>query len=78
VALFTLYRITESGALVVKPLSEHRSPAAGFTAGQDAVHADSTSAFALYQGDRRVSRFGFSRLPASLGKFESIVAEMML
>jgi hypothetical protein len=38
----------------------------GFSAGQDAVHADPESAFALYlkglNGNIRVARFGFSRL----------------
>lgn len=61
--VYTLYRFTEGGALVVKPVSEHRSLAEGFTAGQDAVHADRTSAFALYQGETRVARFGVARLP---------------
>jgi hypothetical protein len=44
----------------------YRIEGEGFSAGQDAVHADPESAFALYlkglNGDIRVARFGFSRL----------------
>jgi hypothetical protein len=75
---FTLYRVDETGAHT--EVSEHRSLAEGWAAGQDAVHADAENAYALYLAginspDQRVARFGFSRLPAN--KFESIVAEMM-
>jgi hypothetical protein len=75
---FTLYRVSEGGAHT--KVSEHRSLAEDWRAGTDAVHADSTSAFALYLNglnspDQRMARFGFSRLPVS--KFEPIIAEMM-
>jgi hypothetical protein len=38
----------------------------GFSAGQDAVHADQGGAYALYRGDQRVARFGFNRIQVRL------------
>ena len=61
--VYKLYRIEGEGRVEV---SAHKTLGEGFSAGQDAVHADSESAFALYlkglNGDIRVARFGFSRL----------------
>ena len=61
--VYKLYRIEGEGRVEV---SAHKTWGEGFSAGQDAVHADPESAFALYlkglNGDIRVARFGFSRL----------------
>ena len=61
--VYKLYRIEGEGRVEV---SAHKTLGEGFSAGQDAVHADPESAFALYlkglNGDIRVARFGFSRL----------------
>jgi hypothetical protein len=61
--VYKLYRIEGEGRVEV---SAHKTLGEGFSAGQDAAHADPESAFALYlkglNGDIRVARFGFSRL----------------
>ena len=61
--VYKLYRIEDEGRVKV---SAHKTLGEGFSAGQDAVHANPESAFALYlmglNGDIRVARFGFSRL----------------
>jgi hypothetical protein len=59
-----LCRIDRGGERVL--VSEHDSLQAGWIAGQDAVHADSEHAYALYTDkDQRVARFGFSRIETS-------------
>lgn len=61
---YRLCRIGEDGVQVA--VSEHPTLPAGWMAGQDAVHADSQSAYALYTDkDQRVARFGFSRIESS-------------
>jgi hypothetical protein len=57
-----LYKIGRDGTR--EPVSTHKSLSEGFTAGQDLVHADAETAYALYKGERRLARFGFSRLLA--------------
>jgi hypothetical protein len=61
--VYKLYRIEGEGRVEV---SAHKTLGEAFSAGQDAVHADPESAFALYlkglNGDIRVARFGVSRL----------------
>jgi hypothetical protein len=56
----TLYRIGRDGSRA--PVSTHKSLSEGFSAGQAGVHADAENAYALYKGERRLARFGFSRL----------------
>jgi hypothetical protein len=58
----TLYRIGRDGTR--EPVSTHKSLGKGLSAGQAAVHADAETAYALYKGERRLARFGFSRLLA--------------
>ena len=48
-------------------VSEHHSLAEGFTAGQDAVHADTESAYVLCHDIERMARFGYSRLQDRAG-----------
>ena len=57
--VYKLYRIEGADRIEV---STHKTLRAGFSAGQDAVHADTEHAYALYQGERRVARFAFSRI----------------
>ena len=63
---YTLYRISDAPGADRIEVSAHKTLGEGFSAGQDAAHADPESAFALYlkglNGDIRVARFGFSRL----------------
>jgi len=58
---YTLYRIEGADRIEV---SAHKTLGEGFGAGQDAVHADAEHAYALYRGEQRVGRFGFSRIRA--------------
>ena len=64
-AKYTLYRI-EGDDLAKLEVSTHKTLGEGFSAVQDAVHADREHAYALYlkglNGDIRVGRFRFSRL----------------
>jgi len=62
--VYKLYRIEGADRIEI---STHKTLRAGFSAGQDAVHADAEHAdaehaYALYQGERRVARFAFSRI----------------
>jgi hypothetical protein len=59
-APFTLVRVNANGT--DEPVSKHPSFEEGWSAGQSAVHEDCASAFSLYRGDRRVAKFGHSRL----------------
>ena len=59
--VYKLYRI-EGADLTKLEISAHKTLGEGFSAGQDAVHADAEHAYALYQGERRVARFAFSRI----------------
>ena len=45
----------------------------GWSAGQEAVHADHEGAFALYHRGRRVARFGFNRIAIKHASFEWLV-----
>jgi hypothetical protein len=72
----TLYLIRRDGTR--EPVSTHKSLSEGFSAGQAAVHADVENAYALYQGDRRLARFGFSRLQAKLAKDPQAFAGLTL
>jgi hypothetical protein len=61
---YTLYRLHADGATKTL-VSKHASLAGGFSAGQDAVHADREHAYVLYLAgpcERRVARFAFSRI----------------
>ena len=65
--VYKLYRIEGAGRTEV---GTFKSLGEGFSAGQDAVHADAEHVYALYSeadgaAPRRVARFGFSRLEAS-------------
>jgi hypothetical protein len=62
--MYTLYRICRDGTREAEPASTHKTLAEGFSVGQGAVHADAENAYALYCGERRLARFGFSRLLA--------------
>jgi hypothetical protein len=62
--VYELYRIGRDGTREASLVSTHKSLGPGLTAGQAAVHADVENAYALYQGERRLARFGFSRLQA--------------
>ena len=57
--VYKLYRIEGADRIEI---STHKTLRAGFSAGQDAVHADAEHAYALYLSDRRVARFAFSRI----------------
>lgn len=50
--------------------------AAGWAAGQRAVHADRDAAFALYRAGRRIARFGFNSLMprAAAGNLDALAA----
>jgi hypothetical protein len=50
-----------------EPVSEYATFAAGWSAGQRAVHEDRENAWALYRGDRRLARFGSGRLTQGAG-----------
>jgi len=74
-AKYTLYRIEGEG-LAKLEVSAHKTLGEGFSAGQDAVHADTENAYALYvdgAAKRRVGRFGFSRLEAHVADDVSLV-----
>jgi hypothetical protein len=59
-APFTLVRVNPDGS--TEPVSEHQSFGDGWSAGQSAVHQDRDHAYSLYRGERRVAKFGHSRL----------------
>ncbi len=50
--------------------SEHASFEEGWSAGQEAVHANREGAFALYHRGRRVARFGFNRIAIKHASFD--------
>jgi uncharacterized protein (AIM24 family) len=56
---YTLYRLEGADQVEVGAFG---SLAEAFAAGQDAVHVDAEHAYVAYHGERRVARFGFSRL----------------
>lgn len=71
-AKYTLYRIQGADRTCV---SAHKTLGEGFSAGQDAVHADAEHAYALYlvgSDERRVARFGFSRIQAHVADDTSL------
>ena len=53
-----------------EPVSKHPSFEEGWSAGQEAVHADREGAYALYRGRRRIARFGFNRIAVSSKSFD--------
>ncbi len=56
-----LYSCDESGERL-EVVSTHENFGDGWAAGQYAVHKDREGTFMLYQGRRRVARFGYGRL----------------
>ncbi len=71
---FTLRRVHPGGN--EEPAGTYPSFAAGWAAGQRAVHADRGAAFALYRGKRRIARFVFNRLMprAAAGNLDALTA----
>jgi hypothetical protein len=60
-----------------QPVGAYPDFAAGWAAGQRAVHADrGAPPFALYRGKRRIARFGFNRLMrrAAAGNLDALAA----
>jgi len=57
---FALRRVHPDGS--EEPAGAFPDFAAGWAAGQRAVHEDRDSAFALYRGEQRIARFGFNRV----------------
>jgi len=62
---YALRRVHADGG--EEPVSEHPTFGDGWSAGQSAVHEDHENAYALYRGQRRLARFGYSRLMQSAG-----------
>ena len=71
---FALRRVHPGGN--EEPAGAFPTFAAGWAAGQRAVHADRGAAFALYRGGRRVARFGFNRIAprAAAGNLDALAA----
>jgi hypothetical protein len=61
---FTLYRVEPDESMTL--VSKHPAFGDGWSAGTAAVHADRDYAYALYAGNRRVARFGYSRVTPRL------------
>ena len=61
-----------------EPAGIYASFAAGWAAGQQAVHADRSAAFALYRNDRRMARFGFNRIAprAAAGDLDALAGAL--
>ena len=57
---YALRRVNPDGT--EKPAGPYPGFAAGWDAGQRAVHRDRSAALALSRGERRIARFGFNRL----------------
>ena len=57
---YVLYRVLHDGTQEL--VSKHPDFASGWSAGQHMTHEDTENAYSLYFGDRRVARFGHSRL----------------
>ena len=55
-----LFRVKQDGSS--EQVSKHPSFEEGWQAGQRVVHENKQDAYSLYRGDRRVARFGHSRL----------------
>lgn len=60
VAGFVLVRVDADGN--EEPVSGHASFSDGWSAGQEAVHADREGAYSLYRGNRRAAKFAHSRV----------------
>lgn len=59
-----LWRVHPDGT--EEPVSEHPTFEEGWSAGQQAVHAERDHAYALYAGNRRVAKFAHMRLSPRL------------
>ncbi len=68
VAGFVLVRVDADGS--EEPVSEHPTFSEGWSAGQEAVHANREGAYSLYWGDRRVARFCPSRIASTKGAMD--------
>ncbi len=71
---YALRRVHPDGS--EQPAGAYPDFAAGWAAGQRAVHAEQRAAFALYRDERRIARFGFNRpMPgAAAGALDALAA----
>ncbi len=70
VAGYVLVRVDADGN--EEPVSEYPTFSEGWSAGQEAVHADREGAYSLYRGNRRVARFCPSRIANTMANTEEI------